>query len=104
MHIIGKDLSFGSRIMAVADVFTAISEDRPYRLGMSKEEAISTLEKMVENKQLDGKVVDLLINNYADVNLALLKAQDNAYKNYEEIRNKYPFLSLNNYKDTFFLE
>jgi len=37
-HLGADKLGIGSRIMAVADVFTAISEDRPYRKGMSQQE------------------------------------------------------------------
>ena len=36
----GDELSTGSRIMMVADIFTAIAEDRPYRKGMSKKESL----------------------------------------------------------------
>ncbi len=38
-HLSAKDLSAGARIMAVADIFTAIMEDRPYRKGMSADKA-----------------------------------------------------------------
>jgi HD-GYP domain-containing protein (c-di-GMP phosphodiesterase class II) len=58
------DLSLGSRIMAVADVFTAITEDRPYRLGMNNEEAAYVLKGMADRSALDSEVVSLLLNNY----------------------------------------
>jgi putative nucleotidyltransferase with HDIG domain len=64
------DLTLGSRIMAVADVFTAVTEDRPYRKGMTYDEAIAALEKLVKNGGLDGDVVETLIRNYADIDAA----------------------------------
>ncbi|MCG0276504.1 MAG: HD domain-containing protein, partial [Thermosediminibacteraceae bacterium] len=45
-HYSGHDLPLGARIMAVADVFCAITEDRPYRKGMTKEEALNVLDEM----------------------------------------------------------
>ena len=41
----GDDIPLGARILAVADVFHALSEDRPYRERMETDEIISTMEK-----------------------------------------------------------
>ena len=84
-HIAGDNLSLGSRIMAVADVFTAIAENRPYRSGMNFEDTEKVLRKMVISNALDGKVVDLLIDNYQAINSVRDKSQIEAaeqYKNY----------------------
>lgn len=59
-----RDLSLGSRIMAVADVFTAITEDRPYRAGMSHEQALAVLDGMAGDTALDRNVVKLLQKNF----------------------------------------
>lgn len=50
--------------MAVADIYTAISEDRPYRKGINKEEIYNTIIQQVNNKLLDSRMVDLLFDNY----------------------------------------
>jgi putative nucleotidyltransferase with HDIG domain len=63
-HINGNNLSLGSRVMAVADVFTAITENRPYRKGMTDANAISVLNNMVEDGALDGKIVGILTDNF----------------------------------------
>lgn len=52
-----RHLTLGSRILAVADVFSALAEDRPYRAGMSQSEALAILDKMVASGALDGDVV-----------------------------------------------
>jgi HD-GYP domain-containing protein (c-di-GMP phosphodiesterase class II) len=44
-----KDLNLGARIVAVADLFTATAEDRPYRKGMAKEEVLGIIEGLVED-------------------------------------------------------
>jgi putative nucleotidyltransferase with HDIG domain len=59
-----KDLSLGSRIMQVADVHTAITEDRPYRKGMTRARAVSVLRSMADNGFLDVDVVNLVIENH----------------------------------------
>ncbi|MGB4439158.1 MAG: HD domain-containing phosphohydrolase [Sedimentibacter sp.] len=66
-HIAGDNLSIGSRIMAVADVFTAVTENRPYRKGMNFDSAEKVLCNMVASNALDGRIVDLLIENYQEL-------------------------------------
>jgi len=60
----GDDLPLGSRILAVADVFTALAEDRPYRLGMKKGQLTGILLEMVDENKLDAEIVNLLIENF----------------------------------------
>ncbi len=59
-------IPLGSRIMAVADVFTSITEDRPYRKGMSEIQIANVLKSMSENGSLCGIVVDKLINRLSE--------------------------------------
>jgi len=63
-----SELSFGSRIMAVADIFTAISEDRPYREGMKKERALFILDGMAKRHEIDGDILSVLKTNYNEIN------------------------------------
>ena len=61
------DLSLGSRIMSVADVFTALTEDRPYRQGMGVANALSLMTAKVEGGELDGGIVALLEKNVDEI-------------------------------------
>lgn len=63
-----SQLSFGSRIMAVSDIFTAISEDRPYRKGMEKKKALKVLEGMAKRNEIDGDILSILKSNYDEIN------------------------------------
>ncbi|OGO78925.1 MAG: hypothetical protein A2Y23_00275 [Clostridiales bacterium GWB2_37_7] len=63
-HLEGKDISLGSRIMMVADIFTAITEDRPYRKGMTYEQVVAVLNSMVSNQSICPYVVSILIDNF----------------------------------------
>jgi putative nucleotidyltransferase with HDIG domain len=80
----GDSLSLGSRIMAVADIFTALSENRPYRKGMDKEGTIRILEEMSRENKIDQSIVTLLIAHYNDVNKARIKAQKKARIRYND--------------------
>lgn len=83
-HIYGDNLTLGSRIMAVADVFSAITEDRPYRTGMSDDQASRVLSGMAANGALDGRVVEKLLENFDSINLLRKAAQERASKAYEQ--------------------
>ena len=54
------DLSLESRIIAVADVFGALSEDRPYRAGINLQDTLSIMTKFTPH-QLDGDCFDALV-------------------------------------------
>ena len=62
-HRAGKDLPIEARILAVADIFQALLQDRPYRPGMSVAEALGVVENMTRAGLLDGKVTSYLKNN-----------------------------------------
>ncbi|WP_319778399.1 HD domain-containing phosphohydrolase [Maridesulfovibrio sp.] len=49
-----------ARIIAVADVFQALLQDRPYRKGMSLEQSLSILTKMKNESRLDSTIVSLV--------------------------------------------
>ena len=85
-HLQGAELSMGARVMAVADVFTAITEDRPYRAGMSPQEASRVLVGMAKNGALDGEVVQLLLDNFADVNHLRVLVQSASREEYQDFR------------------
>jgi HD-GYP domain-containing protein (c-di-GMP phosphodiesterase class II) len=76
-HMNGETIPLGSRIMAVADVYSALTEDRPYRKGMDSGRAVQILEDMVTSGALDGNVVTLLKNNLHSIhNISKQAGQD----------------------------
>jgi len=78
----GEGLSLGSRVMAAADVFTAVTEDRPYRRGMERAEVIMILEELVGKARLDGDVVGELRENFEEFDRLRADAQDTAGRNF----------------------
>jgi HD-GYP domain-containing protein (c-di-GMP phosphodiesterase class II) len=59
-RLTARDLSLESRIIAVADVFGALSEDRPYRAGINLENTLSIMKEFIPH-QLDGQCFDALV-------------------------------------------
>ncbi len=76
-------LPLGARVMAVADVFTAITEDRPYRPGMSKEDALGVLFAMADEDELDKNVVAVLAERFDEINRVRAAAQNAAAVAYD---------------------
>jgi putative nucleotidyltransferase with HDIG domain len=65
-RLLSRDISLESRIVAVADVYSALSEDRPYRAGLERKQILSILRALAPRK-LDGDCVDALISVTSDV-------------------------------------
>jgi len=86
-HVRGENFSKLSRIMAVADIFTAITEDRPYRAGMSSEDSMRVLRNLVHNNSVDGAVVALAAENVTHLIKVRAKAQQEAFAEYAAFRN-----------------
>ncbi|HYD93878.1 MAG TPA: HD domain-containing phosphohydrolase [Noviherbaspirillum sp.] len=62
-----RSIPLEARIVAVADVFTAITEDRPYRQGMSRAESLRVLDDLVRQGAIDGDIVSLINGAYEDL-------------------------------------
>lgn len=67
------DLCLPSRILAVADVFSALTENRPYRQGMSARKALHILKSDVRNHKLDQQVVNAVRENIDEMYACVLK-------------------------------
>ncbi len=62
----GEEIPIEARIIAVADVFDALTSKRCYKDACSNEDAFATLREMSTWK-LDSKCVDILINNSEEI-------------------------------------
>ena len=83
-HMGREKLPLGSRIMAVADIFSATTEDRPYRKGMEKERVVSILREDAERGKLSKEVVELLVMHYDEINACRERASRAASEKYQE--------------------
>ena len=84
LHRSGDEISHGARIIATADVLTALIEDRPYRNGLSKEGVITIMGGLVNAQHLDGDIVQTLSQEYDDIVEPTLAEQRAFAMQYEE--------------------
>lgn len=72
-RIKSDELPLQSRILAIADVYEALSaKDRPYKKPMPEEMVLKILSKIADNGEIDSDLLDLIIKN-------------NVHKKFEEI-------------------
>jgi putative nucleotidyltransferase with HDIG domain len=57
----GGQISIFARIGAVADIYDALTTERPYKPGLSIEEAVAMLQREVEAGHLDARAVHSLV-------------------------------------------
>lgn len=81
-HLRGDELSLGSRVMAVADIVAAISEDRPYRKGMSDEQIQTIIKNQASSGAIDAEISSLFINNYDEIKSQRLQAEQESLYQY----------------------
>ncbi|MBG0776488.1 MAG: HD domain-containing protein [Desulfovibrionaceae bacterium] len=81
----GDRLDLPARIIAVADVFTALTEDRPYRAAMPEAATRALMRSMAAEGQLDADVAAVLDGHFADVDTARRGAQHEAAAEYVRI-------------------
>lgn len=79
-----EQLDLGSRILAVSDMFTALTEERPYRHAMSLEKAMEIINK---SKNLDYDVKDCLNKNLEEINSIRKISQETIFESCHEIFN-----------------
>ena len=62
MGLVGEQIPLASRVMAVADVYDALTAmDRPYKPAMSSDAAFSILQDEARSGLLDQEMVDIFI-------------------------------------------
>ena len=84
-HVDAGTLSMGSRIMAVADIFTALAEDRSYRKGMGKKAVLAILKNHGKEGGLDKNYVEIVEKHYEKIVAEMKKAQTEAQIFYNQV-------------------
>lgn len=85
-HYKKEDISTKVSILALADIFCALREERPYKAIFQKNHCIKELEKYVPGK-LDTNVLEVLIDNFDYLDSKLLDIQKKETKFYLNILN-----------------
>jgi len=70
-RIASERLDLGARLTAVADIFVALREDRPYRAGLSRDEIAGILRGQAAGGALDAAVVEVALSAYEELEEAV---------------------------------
>jgi HD-GYP domain-containing protein (c-di-GMP phosphodiesterase class II) len=83
-HHDAEGISTQARIIAVADMFTAMSENRPYRAGLNKTALLQQMMEEASVNRLDPQIVTLLLDNYEPILERVDEKQAVIQKHYED--------------------
>lgn len=76
-HTQAGAISLEARIVAVADVFQALAQRRPYRDALAPQDVLVILQEQVDSGKLDGRVVACVADNLQDCWCAATQAIPN---------------------------
>ena len=82
-HCKGYEISTSARILMVADIFTALIEERPYRNGMNKDGIVNILKELADCHLLDARIINLLFDNFDEIATIVSEKQKIAMTSYE---------------------
>lgn len=66
-HLTDKDLTMQEKVVAVADIVSALSDQRSYKTAFPKEETIEITKKMDAEGKLSPKACSVLVDNYDEI-------------------------------------
>lgn len=92
-HVKGDTLDEGCRIVAISDIFTALTENRPYRPGMGRGAIRDELKEMSGLKQIDPELTTLVSDCYEDLTGTCLEAKEKALSEYLSFRGTFDMWS-----------
>ena len=85
----GNQISREARIVAIADIFSALMGVRSYKNEFSKDRILEILKNMANSNKIDYNIVQLVIENYDYIVERVKEKTDDLIKTYEDIKNEY---------------
>jgi len=82
-RLVGDEVCLHSRILTVADIFVALTEDRPYRAALTVREATRILGDMAKDGKLDSHVVRLAEKRSDEIYSNMLTVRASERQDYE---------------------
>ncbi|MCD8554874.1 HD domain-containing phosphohydrolase [Seleniivibrio sp.] len=86
-HLTDDKLDLGCRILGLADIVTALTEERPYRSSMPKDKVAQIIQEMVQTGKLDKLVASTVLDNFEDINSVRQLSQADEMKTFELFKN-----------------
>lgn len=87
-----EEISMKARIVAVADIVSALIGVRTYKLPLKKEKVIEILFNMAKENKIDKEITNLVIKQYDEIKKNAFKENKETWNTYKEIKNKYKVL------------
>ena len=88
-----NDLAIGERVVAVADIVSALSGTRSYKDAYSKERVQSIINGMRDENKIDGSIVDIINMNYDDIMNSTQLVCQPVLEKYRKIKEEYEYLN-----------
>ncbi len=85
----GEELSVGERLVAVADIVSALTGTRSYKEAYAKERVVGILANMKNQGLIDPVIVDLIIEHYDTVMMKVREQSEPILERYEQIQAEY---------------
>lgn len=87
-NLSNDSLPLGARIMAVADIFSAVTEHRPYRAAMSMAQVAHVLQRMADDQAICPKVTRVVLENLGLLTDTCQEAEKEALERYQRFLNE----------------
>lgn len=84
-----EEMSMAEKIVAVADIYSALTRKRSYKESFPKEKVIAIMNQMAEQRQISKEVVQILVCNYEKIERQVEEECREIIHNYEEIKEEY---------------
>lgn len=82
-HLVGKDIPYLSRVLAVVDSFDAMTFDRPYKAAMNWQQAIVEM-RANKGTQFDPEIVEMFISVVEESLKPSVESEDDAFSSPED--------------------
>lgn len=89
-----QELTVSQRIVAVADVFSALSGVRSYKAAFPKSKVSSLLQQMADNNQLDAGIIEIALAHYDEIMEDVARHSLPIMDVYRQIQEEYDQLQL----------
>lgn len=74
-NLSSEQIPVEARVLAIADIFQALVQDRPYRSGLSAHEAMDVVKSMRDEAKLDASIVDILSENLDECYVTAMQSE-----------------------------
>jgi HD-GYP domain-containing protein (c-di-GMP phosphodiesterase class II) len=89
LGLFDEHLSLSDKIVAVADVVSALNEKRSYKILKSKSEVQKIMKDMAAKNELDPVIINLVLEHYDEIIDEVMTATQSMIARYEDMKENY---------------